>query len=346
MQGSGRVRPASSSLTPHRSRRPRSLPVNRVPHGARTAGALALSVVCWLACIPVAHASGEGAGLCAPPRTVVAVVPFADQSGGEWQLMTGVSPAALVSARLADSLSHAHGRAVIAVAPRLPQGTTPNARMCDDLVMLSAARHAEAEVVLSGVVNAFTHEDQRDAGRFGRWGMGAPDARSRAEVSVSIRVLDAHDGSVILESHAARERAGRSTSSAQAPGDGVVADDELLADALDQVLGDLVRTLAARLDARWQARVIAEGRGIYVIDAGSSRGLFPGERLEVWRSGIEQLDEDLMRISEDSRTGAVVVQAIEGRGRARVRLTEGDVQPGDLVRPCSGETSSAMSLRR
>ena len=322
--------------------------MNRVTHGARTGLALALAVVCSFA--TKSQAASSSPGVCAPPRTVVALVPFADQSGGAWQLMTGTSPAALVAARLADSLQTVHGRSVV-IAPG-PAASEPGrpARMADDAVLLAAARRVQAEVVLSGVVTSFAHEDRREPGRFGRWGMGAPDARSRAEVAVTIRVLDAHDGSVILESRAARERAGRSTSSAgAAPSMGGVADltqDELIADALDQVLGDLVRTLAARLDARWQARVIAEGRGIYVIDAGSARGLFAGERLDVWRSGIELLDEDLMRIGEDVRTGAVVVESIDGKGHARVRLAEGEVRPGDLVRPCSGASDAAMSLRR
>jgi TolB-like protein len=289
-------------------------------------------------------------GVCAPPRTVVAVVPFADQTGGAWQLMTGTSPANVVAARLADSLQQAHGRAVVIAPLAASTGASKAARIADDAALLAAARRVQAEVVLSGVVTSFEHEDRREPGRFGRWGMGAPDARSRAEVAVSIRVLDAHDGSVILESRAARERAGRSTASASAPVEsGGVADlvqDDLIADALDQVLGDLVRTLAARLDARWQARVISEGRGIYVIDAGSGRGLFTGERLDVWRSGIELLDEDLLRLGDDVRTGAVVVVSIDGKGHARVRLAEGEVRPGDLVRPCSGGGDAAMSLRR
>lgn len=322
--------------------------MNRVPHGARTGLALAMAVVCSIA--DPSQAAPAGPGVCAPPRTVVALVPFADQTGGAWELMTGASPTALVAARLADSLQQSHGRqVVIAPAPALREPGRP-ARMADDAELLAAAQRAKAEVVLSGVVTSFAHEDRREPGRFGRWGMGAPDARSRAEVAVTIRVLDAHDGSVILESRAARKRAGRSTSSAGTPPvrAGVVdlSQDESIAEALEQVMGDLVRTLAARLDARWQARVIAEGRGIYVIDAGSARGLFTGERLDVWRSGIELLDEDLMRIGDDVRTGAVVVESIDGKGHARVRLAEGEVRRGDLVRPCSGAGAGALSLRR
>jgi hypothetical protein len=281
---------------------------------------------------------------------VVALVPFADQSGGAWQLMTGASPAALVAARLADSLQHANGRSVVLASLPKAGETGGPARIADDAVLLAAARRVQAEVVLSGVVTSFEHGDRREPGRFGRWGMGAPDARSRAEVAVAIRVLDVRDGSVILESRAARVRSGRSTSSAGAPAPlgGIVdlSQDEMIAGALEQVLSDLVRTLASRLDARWQARVITEGRGIFVIDAGSARGLFAGERLDVWRSGLELLDEDLMQIGDGVRTGAVVVESIDGKGRARVRLAEGDVRPGDLVRPCSRAGDVAVSLRR
>ena len=322
--------------------------MHRVPHGARTAGALALAFLCALAPRVSSAVTNGGPGVCAPPRTRVAIAPFADQSGGAWQLMSGVSPARLVAARLADSLEHVHGRSVInlSLSDIVTLGGAWPGRQVDDVALLAAARRASAEVILTGVVTAFVHEDRREPGRFGRWGMGAPDARSRAEIAVTLRVLDARDGSVVMESRAARERVARTTSSARSSTADPAVDDALIEEALQQVLGDLMRTLAARLDARWQARVIGEGRGGFVIDAGSARGLFAGERLEVWRSGIEILDEDLMRIAADVRTGAVVVEAIGGLGSARVRLVEGDVRRGDSVRPCSGAGALALSARR
>lgn len=318
--------------------------MNRVPHGAHAGLALAIALVCLNA--PQSQAAHGGPGVCAPPRTRIAIVSFANQTSGAWELMTGVSPARLIAARLADSLERAHGRSVVIVAAEGGSDRREPVRLCDDPAMLAAARRVQAEIVLTGVVSSFAHEDERIAGRFGRWGVGAPDARSRAEVAVSIRVLDAEDGTVILESRAARARVGRSTSSAHSADERVVADDEMIADALDQVLGDLMRTLAARLDERWEANVVAAGRNALTIDAGAARGLFTGERLEVWRPGIELLDEDLIHLGDDARVGAVVVEALEGRGRARVRLLEGEAREGDLVRPCSAGSEPAMSFRR
>lgn len=320
--------------------------MHRVPHGARTTGALALVFLCAHAPRVSSAVTHGGPGVCAPPRTLVAIAPFEDRSGGAWQLISGLSPARLVAARLADSLEQVHGRSVIHLPVVVTRSGASPGRLVDDVALVAAARRASAEVVLTGVVTAFVHEDRREPGRFGRWGMGAPDARSRAEIAVTLRVLDAQDGSVVMESRAARERVARTTSSARSSTAGPTVEDELIEEALQQVLGDLVRTLAARLDARWQARVISEGRGFYMIDAGSARGLFAGERLDVWRSGIELLDEDLMRIADHVRTGVVVVEAIDGLGRARVRLAEGDARSGDTVRPCSGAGDLALSARR
>ena len=122
--------------------------------------------------------------------------------------------------------------------------------------------------------------------------------------------------------------------------------DELLEQVLSEVLGDLSRTIGQRLDARWRARVILEGSGIYVLDAGAARGLFPGERLDVWRSGVEVYDENLLHVGDDARVGALVIVALEGHGRARARLAEGEARMGDTVRPCSEDAGPAMSVRR
>jgi hypothetical protein len=224
----------------------------------------------------------------------------------------------------------------------------PPARAPDDEPALRAARATGAEVVVTGLVGAFTRDDSREAGRLARWGVGAPDARSHVHVSVTLRVLDARDGSVIIETTAARDRIGRGTAAASRPERATqgFSFDPLLEQAVRDVLGDLARTLRERLDAYWQARVLLEGRGIYVLDAGSSRGLFTGERLDVWRSGIEVVDEDLVHVGNEARIGALMVVGFERHGRARARLVEGEARMGDSVRPCSGDGPPAVSLRR
>jgi hypothetical protein len=296
-----------------------------------------------------ARAGVNAPGVCAPPRTLVALVPFADQTDGSWQLWTGESPARLVERLVADSLQHGLGRAVL----RVPAGTEllghdAFARAIDDEQALRAARRARAEIVVAGTVSLFTHDDQREPGRLGRWGVGAPESRSRVQVRVTLRVLDATDGSVIIESTAARDRIGRGTASAsrrewaaQLP-----EADPLANEVLAEVLGDLSRTIGQRLDARWRARVIAELPGTVVIDAGAARGLFAGERLDVWRPGIEVYDENLMHVADDARVGALVIVVLEGHGRARARLAEGEARMGDIVRPCSADDGPALSLRR
>ena len=296
-----------------------------------------------------ARAVDAGPGECAPPRTLVALLPLADHTDRTWALWSGESPAVLVGRLLADSLGGGRGRRVLCVplASERDPGT-PLARAADDEQVLSAARRAHAEIAVSGTVSAFTHEDTREAGRLARWGVGAPDARSHVRVSVTLRVLDASDGSLIIETTALRDRVGRGTASAARPeqaGEGSSAD-PLADEVLSQVLGDLASTIGQRLEARWQARVVMEGRGTYVLDAGVARGLFVGERLDVWRPGIQVLDEDLFQVGQDARIGALVVIGFEGRGRARARLAEGEVRKGDLVRPCGEGAAPAMSLRR
>ncbi|MEQ1831634.1 MAG: CsgG/HfaB family protein [Candidatus Eisenbacteria bacterium] len=281
--------------------------------------------------------------MCAPPRTLVALLPLADQTDRTWELWTGECPARMVAAGVADSLEQGLGRTVV----RLGTSGTPQrpTRPVDDDEALRVARAARAEIAVTGTVSVFSHDDHREAGRFGRWGVGAPDARSRVQVRVTLRVLDVADGSVIIETTASRERTGRGTASASRLEAGASVD-AVAEDVLADVLADLARTIGQRLDARWQARVILEGPGIYVLDAGAARGLFPGERFEVWRSGVEVYDENLMHVGDDSRVGAVVIVALEGHGRARARLAEGEARMGDTVRPCSSDGGPALSLRR
>ena len=309
----------------------------------------ALSVFALFAIAPTSRAGEPGAGECAPPRTLVALLPLADRSDRTWELLSGMSPSALVGRALADSLQHVCGRRVIRVPFAAEAGTPPPVqRAVDDEQALRAVHRGEAEVIVTGTVSVFTHEDSRDAGKFSRWGFGAPDAHSRVRVSVTLRVLDAHDGNVIIETTAARDRAGRGTATVGETGADArdPSGDRLVNEVLGEVLGDLVSTIGQRLDASWQARVVMEGRGTFELDAGSARGLFAGERLDVWRPGIELFDQDLLHVGNDTRIGSVVVTQLDGRGRAHARLLEGDARMGDLVRPCSGASGSAMSMRR
>jgi hypothetical protein len=287
-------------------------------------------------------------GECAPPRTLVALLPLADRTDHTWELMTGESPAHLVSRLLADSLERSRGRRVVCVPLEATAGPAPaRTRAVDDDEALRALRHEEAEVIVTGSVSMFSHDDTRESPRLGRWGVGAPDARSRVRVSITLRVLDARDGSVIIETTAARDRAGRGTASITRSGDDEPdpAADPVMGEALSDVLGDLLSTIGQRLDACWQARVVTEGRDECVLDAGSARGLFVGERLDVWRPGLQLYDEELVHIGDETRVGTVVVSSLDGRGRAHARLAEGEAHTGDRVRPCSGADGPAMSLR-
>jgi hypothetical protein len=288
------------------------------------------------------------AGECAPPRTLVALLPLADRTDHTWELMSGENPAQLVRRLLADSLERSRGRRVVCVPLEATAGAAaPRSRAVDDDEALHALRHEEAEVIVSGTVSTFSHDDTRESPRLGRWGVGAPDARSRVRVSITLRVLDARDGSVIIETTAVRDRAGRGTASIgrSAPDPPDAAADPLLNQALSDVLGDLLSTIGQRLDACWQARLVSEGRDECLLDAGAARGLFAGERLDVWRPGLQLYDEEIVHLADETRVGSVVVSALDGRGRAHARLVEGEARTGDVVRPCSATNGPAMSLR-
>lgn len=318
-------------------------------HRLPTARAFAALFACLLlVAASRARATDAGPGECAPPRTLVALLPLADQTDHSWELMSGESPAHLVCRLLADSLERGRGRRVecLSLGTNAGSAAAPRRAVDDDLA-LRAARHDQAEVVVTGTVSVFSHDDTRESPRLGRWGVGAPDARSRARVSITLRVLDARNGTVIIETTAARDRADRATASATQPAPDAPdpAADPSMEDVLSDVLGDLLSTIGERLDASWQARVVAEGRDEVVLDAGSARGLFAGERLEVWRPGIQLYDEYMLQLGDETRVGAVVISSVDGRGRAHARLAEGDVHTGYLVRPCSGANGPAMSLR-
>lgn len=277
---------------------------------------------------------------CDPPRTRVALVKLSDATDHSWAAWSGADPATIVLNLLADSLEKSRGRQVSILA--IPRG--PTTRPVEDAAAIAAARMAQAEVVVTGVVAEFKIEEHREAGKFSRWGVSALDARARAQVRVLLRVLDVRDGSVILETTIDRERTGRGTTSAgragAEPGSG------LLAGTLDEVLRELVQAVDQRLDMRWQASVLGTDTGHCVLDSGAGRGLFVGQRLDVWRSGIETYDDDFVRTAEDVRVAAIEIVALQGRGRARARVLEGEVSFGDRARPCTSAPAVATSARR
>ena len=320
------MRPAS------RRRRP-------LPRVLCAAGSLTLL---WAAPVLATHAPGE----CAPPRTRIVLCPLTDETDHSWATWTGTQPTAIVCRLLADSLVGAHGREVV-LAPGSARAVS---RPLEDSRALALGREARGEVVVSGVVNAFTQDDRREPGKLSRWGVGPPDARSTAEVRVTLRVLDARDGSVILETTVARERRKRSTASVGRPrtlAEGApVEPSGPLAEALNEVISDLTRALDQRLMTRWRANVLGTASDLCVIDAGAASGLFAGERLEVWRGDIETYNEDFTRLGEEVRVGTVVITELDGRDRARARLLEGDVRPGDLIRPCTAASPAPLTLRR
>ena len=279
---------------------------------------------------------------CEPPRAHVALLPLSDATDQSWAAWSGADPSAIVLHLLADSLAKTRGRKIsmLSVSPR------PARRPVDDSTAIAAAKAAHAEVVVTGSVTEFEVEERRESGKFARWGVSALDARARARVRVTLRVLDVGGGGVILETTVDRERTGRGTTSAERPRPDTPAPSGLLSGVLEEVMVELVHALDQRLDTRWQATVLATSPGGCLVDAGGSRGLFVGQRLDVWRSGIETYDEDLVRLGDAVRVAAIEITSLEGRGRAHARVLEGEVSFGDLARPCSTHATVASTLRR
>jgi hypothetical protein len=265
-----------------------------------------------------------------------------------WANWNGQSPATLVTRLLADSLARDHGCQVLRlVGPPARAAAASPQRPLDDDLALRAARRTPAEVVVTGTVDVFTHDDHLEPGKFARWG-GAPDARSTVHVSVSLRALDVRTGTVLIETNASRERAGKNVATIERSerAGSSAGLDPLIAQALGEVLSDLARTLEGGVEGRWKANVLAERHGDVMLDAGAERGVFAGERLDVWRPGFALLDEDLASLGDDMWVGSVVVTSVRGRGQTRARLVEGEVHPGDLVKPCSLASPPALSLKR
>ena len=107
-----------------------------------------------------------------------------------------------------------------------------------------------------------------------------------------------------------------------------------------------MQSVDQRLDMRWQASVLGTEPGHCVLDSGALQGLFVGQRLDVWRSGVETYDEDFVRVAEDVRVAAIEIVALQRRGRARARVLEGEVSFGDRARPCTTAPSVATTVKR
>lgn len=304
---------------------------------------LALFVLLIALC-PGAARGATASGPCDPPRTRIALLPLADGTDHAWEAWTGTAPAPFITRLLADSLRATRGREVTVLASVDPHAR----RAADDGPALERARALDPEIVITGTVVEFAYDDRRENGKLWRWGVGALELRSKARVRLVLRVLDARDGSVIIETAATREKLGRATANVDRSGPDAspLSTEALLAQALGEALSDLNHTIGLRLQARWQARVESVSDGSCALDAGRARGHFVGQRLEVWRPGIDTFDEELVRVHEDARVGALVVTAIDHGGRVRARLVDGDVLPGDRVRVCSGGSTPALSLRR
>ena len=284
-------------------------------------------------------------GQCLPPHMMVALTPLADRTDGIWANWSGESPALLVTRSLADSLARGHRRDVLRLGVPLPHPPAGGpGRTLDDELALRAARRTRAEVVVTGSVDLFEHDDTLEPGKFARWGGGA-DAHSHVRVSVTLRALDVRDGTVLMETTASRERNGKTAAmidhtermgSTGAP-------DPVLLQALGEVLGDLSRSLGQRVEGQWKAQVLTARHGAVTLDAGAARGLFAGLRLEVWRPGVSLLDEDLRELGDDVWVGSVVVTSLDG-ARARARLCDGEVHVGDVLKPCSESGPPELSL--
>src|SRR5262252_6344406 len=74
---------------------------------------LLLGLALYAAPAAGARALDPSAGLCQPPRTIVALTPIADRTDGVWTTWSGQSPALLVTRLLADTLSHGLGCEVL-----------------------------------------------------------------------------------------------------------------------------------------------------------------------------------------------------------------------------------------
>jgi hypothetical protein len=310
-------------------------------HAPRALSLIAALLGLALSLVPVrvARAAAGETGPCASPRTSVLLAPLGDRTDGRWALVSAVRPAEVVAARLAQVLGD--DRRVVRTRGL---GSKTMRTGVADAELLEAARREQAEVAVTGVVETFTNEDVSTPGKFARWGdIGGRDGSTEARVEVSLRVLDVRDGTVLIESRSSRTRRFRGFASASRRDEAPLLG-EALAQALDEVVRDLDRVLAQRLDARWESRVVSDLAGGGWLDAGVARGVFVGQRFEVWRSGTEIIDEDHIRIGdEDRRVAAIEVESLQGRGRARIRVVEGAIRSGDVVRPCRGGDEVAVA---
>ncbi|MFE8070042.1 CsgG/HfaB family protein [Marinobacteraceae bacterium S3BR75-40.1] len=192
-----------------------------------------------------------------------------------------------------------------------------------------------ADYLIIGSVSEFGRSTDSEVGIFSR------NKIQTAKAKVNVRLVDVKTGEIIF----AEEGEGKATSEANKVfGVGATAsydsslDDAALSAAISKLVSDLIGNL---LDKPWQAYIIGEQDGLYVITGGKSQGIEKGDRFNVVRQGkeVKNPQTGLMIQLPGKQVAELKVMAMAGQGNNEVSFAA--LEEGSLA----GESFDKLVVR-
>lgn len=200
-----------------------------------------------------------------------------------------------------------------------------------DYASLEPAR-VGADYLIVGSVSEFGHSNVSETGIFTR------NRIQRATATVNVRLLDTSTGQIVFSEEATGE-ARAEASTAFGVGERAAFDTALADQAVSAAISQLVSNLIENLmHTPWQAYLVGERDGLYLMTGGQTQGLERGDELSVYERGdkVRNPQTGLNIELPATRLGSLTVVDFIGEGdnelsMVRSELDLSDEQLHDLV---------------
>jgi curli biogenesis system outer membrane secretion channel CsgG len=182
-----------------------------------------------------------------------------------------------------------------------------------------------ADYLIVGSVSEFGHSNVSETGVFTR------NRIQRATATVNVRLLDTSSGQIVFSEEATGEaRAEASTTfgiGERAAFDTALADQAVSA-AISQLVSNLIENL---MDKPWQAYLVGQRDGYYLMTGGQEQGLEAGDELGVYERGerVRNPQTGLDIELPATRLGSLTVVEFIGEGDNELSMVRSDLDLSD-----------------